>query len=99
MADDADLARRAVAGEQEAAGEIYDRYAPLVRAIALDATGSWSEASDLVQEVFLHALSKLSQLRRPELLCGWIVGIARSEGQEYRRKQARRRRQFAQLVS
>jgi RNA polymerase sigma-70 factor, ECF subfamily len=99
MADDADLARRAAAGEQSAAGEIYDRYAPLVRAIALDATGSLAEANDLVQEVFLRALSRLGQLRRPELLCGWLVGIARREGIEYRRQSARRRRRFTPLNS
>ena len=99
MADDADLARRAAAGEQGAAGEIYDRYAPLVRAIVLDATGSLTEANDLVQEVFLRALSRLGQLRRPELLCGWLVGIARREGMEYRRQSARRRRRFTSLTS
>ena len=98
MADDADLVRRAAAGEQGAAGEIYDRYAPLVRAIVLDATGSLTEANDLVQEVFLRALSRLGQLRRPELLCGWLVGIARREGIEYRRQCARRRRTFTSLI-
>ena len=45
MADDADLATRAAAGDRDAAGEIYDRYAPLVRAILLDITGSWTEAT------------------------------------------------------
>ena len=57
MADDAELAARAAGGERQAVGEIYDRYAPLVRAILFDATGSLDEANDLVQEVFLRALS------------------------------------------
>jgi hypothetical protein len=30
MADDAELANRILAGDRESAGEIYDRYAPLV---------------------------------------------------------------------
>ena len=98
MADDADLATRAAAGDREAAGEIYDRYAPLVRAILLDATGSWTEANDLVQEVFLRAFGQLGQLRRPELLCGWLVGIARRQAADYRRHAARGRRLFTPLV-
>ena len=97
MADDADLARRAATGDQSAAGEIYDRYAPLVRAILFEATGSLAEANDLLHEVFLRALLRLGQLRRGELLCGWLVGIARNEGTEYRRQMAKRRRRFLAL--
>jgi RNA polymerase sigma-70 factor (ECF subfamily) len=98
MAEDSELATRAARGDREAAAEIYDRYAPLVRAIALDATGSLPEADELLQQVFLRALAALSQLRRSESLCGWLVGIARREGAEYRRQAARRRARFGQLV-
>jgi RNA polymerase sigma-70 factor (ECF subfamily) len=98
MTNDADLARRAAVGDREAAGEIYDRYAPLVRALLLDATGSLPEANELVQEVFLRALSRLGQLRRPDRLCAWLIGIARSQGIEYRRQAGRRRRRFLPLV-
>jgi RNA polymerase sigma-70 factor (ECF subfamily) len=98
MASDGELAKRAAAGEREAAGEIYDRYAPLVRAMLLDATGSLPEANDLVQEVFLRALPRLGQLRQPERLCAWLIGIARRQGTDYRRQAGRRRRWFAPLV-
>jgi len=98
MAGDAELAARAVAGDQRAAGEIYDRYAPLIRAILLDATGSLPEANDRLQEVFLRAFERLDQLRRGEALGGWLVEIARREGVEYRRQMARRRRRFSPLA-
>ncbi len=98
MTDDAELAARAAAGEQGAAGEIYDRYAPLVRAILLDATGSLPEANELVQEVFLRAFGRLKQLRRGEALGRWLVEIARREGVEYRRQMARRRQRFSPLT-
>jgi RNA polymerase sigma-70 factor (ECF subfamily) len=98
LALDAELATRAAGGDRQAAGEIYDRYAPLVRAVVLDATGSPTEAADLVQQFFLRALAALAQLRRPERLCGWLVEIARREGTEYRRQTARRRKRFAPLV-
>lgn len=98
MTDDADLARKAAAGDQDAAGEIYDRYVPLVRAILIDATGSLAEANDLVQEVFVRALGRLWQLKQPELLCAWLVGIARRQGAEFRRSKARERRRFSSLA-
>ena len=98
MAEDSELATRAAGGDRQAAGEIYDRYAPLVRGILLDATGSLADADELVQQVFLRALSALDQLRQPESLCGWLVGIARREGAEYRRQAARRRKRFEPLV-
>jgi len=99
MTADADLVRRAIGGDRDAAGEIYDRYAPLVRAILLDATGSLSEANDLLQEVFLRALAGLAQLRQPELLCGWLIGIARRQGSEYRRAKSRQRHRFTPLAN
>jgi RNA polymerase sigma-70 factor (ECF subfamily) len=98
MADDRELAARAAAGDQRAAGEIYDHYAPLVRAILLDATGSMADASDLVQEVFIRALGRINQLRRGEALGAWLIEIARREGIEYRRRMARRRERFSPLI-
>jgi RNA polymerase sigma-70 factor (ECF subfamily) len=99
MADDAELVRRVVAGDAAAAGEVYDRYANLVRAVLLDATASVSDANELVQEVFLKALSQIGRLRQPEKLCGWLVGIARRQGAEYRRLKARERRRITPLIS
>src|SRR5262245_36830125 len=96
--NDAELVRKAMAGDQEAAGAIYDRYAALVRVILLEATGSLAEANELVQEVFLRALGGLAGLRQPELLGGWLVGIARRQGADYRRKKARERRRMTPLV-
>ena len=99
MANDAELAKRAAAGDREAAAEIYDRYASLVRAILLDATGSLPEANELLQEVFLLALSRMGQLKQPESLSAWLIGIARRQGSEFRRQAGRRRRRFVPLVA
>jgi RNA polymerase sigma-70 factor (ECF subfamily) len=99
MANDAELAKRAAAGDREAAGEIYDRFAPLVRAILLDATGSLAEANELLQEVFLLAFSRLGQLQQPESLSAWLIGISRRQGSEFRRQAGRRRRRFVPLVA
>jgi RNA polymerase sigma-70 factor, ECF subfamily len=98
MTDDAELARRAGAGEQEAVGQIYDRYAPLLRAILFDATGTTAAAHELLQDVFVRAIMNLSQLRQPDALVGWLVTIARREGKEYRRRMARERTRFTTLA-
>jgi RNA polymerase sigma-70 factor (ECF subfamily) len=98
MEDDAELAKRILGGDREAAGGIYDRYAPLVRAVLFDATGSLPEADELVQEVFVRGLTRLAQLRRPERIGAWLIGIARHEGKEFRRQAGRRRQRFTTLV-
>ena len=98
MEDDAELAKRILGGDREAAGEVYDRYAPLVRAVLFDATGSLPEADELVQEVFVRGLTRLAQLRRPERIGAWLIGIARHEGKEFRRHAGRRRQRFTTLV-
>lgn len=98
MVGDAELVQRAAAGDREAAGQIYDRHAPLVRAVLQDATGSLAEANDLLQSVFLRALGRLKQLRRGDYLCGWLLGIARREAVDYRRRMARQRNRVAPLV-
>lgn len=97
MEDDAELANRILAGDRESAGEIYDRYAPVVRAVLLDATGSLPEADELVQEVFVRGLTQLAQLRRREKIGAWLIGIARREGKEFQRQAGRRRKRFTTL--
>jgi RNA polymerase sigma-70 factor (ECF subfamily) len=98
MEDDAELVKRILSGNRGAAGEIYDRYSPLVRADLFDATGSLAEADELVQIVFVRGLTHLGQLRRPERIGGWLIGIARREGKEFRRQAGRRRQRFTPLV-
>jgi RNA polymerase sigma-70 factor (ECF subfamily) len=98
MEDDAELVRQILAGDRDAAAAIYDRYAPLLRAVLFDATGSLPEADELVQEVFVRGLTRLAQLRRHERIGAWLVGIARHEGKEFRRQAGRRRLRFSTLV-
>jgi RNA polymerase sigma-70 factor (ECF subfamily) len=52
VVDDGILAARLVAGDDDAIGELFDRYAPFVRGVALRVSGSPGVADDVVQEVF-----------------------------------------------
>jgi RNA polymerase sigma-70 factor (ECF subfamily) len=47
-----------------------------VRAIALRRLGNASEALELTQEVFLHVLRRIHQLREPERFAGWLRQVA-----------------------
>lgn len=53
--DDAALVARVTRGDREAFGQLYDRHAPLLRAVALRMLGGQREAQDLVHDVFLEA--------------------------------------------
>ena len=64
-------------GENAAFKELYDRYAPLIRAVCFDTTGNLADAQDLAQDVFMRAFETLENLREPELFGRWIVAIAR----------------------
>src|SRR5579863_6795916 len=44
------------------------------------------EAEDLVQEVFMQALRKLSTLREPGAIGGWLATIARNRAHDYFRR-------------
>ncbi len=97
--DDAALVRASLAGDKNAYGVLYDRYAPLVRAVCYDHVRNVPDAQDLAQDVFLRAYTHLRQLRRPERFGPWIVGMARWRCREWRRQFARRRNKYAQLGS
>src|SRR4051794_6087293 len=68
----ADLVVRAQAGDREAFGRLVEQFQPTVRAIAMRRLGNASEALELTQEVFLHILRRIHQLREPERFAGWL---------------------------
>lgn len=92
---DEELVRIVRAGDKAAYGVLYDRFAPLVRAVCHDYTHNLADAQDLAQEVFLRAYRRLGELRRPESFGPWIVGIARRRCSEWRRQRLREQRKHA----
>jgi RNA polymerase sigma-70 factor, ECF subfamily len=69
------LVLRAQAGDRRAFGELVERFQPAVYAIALRRLRNPLEAQDLAQEVFVHSMTKLHQLRAPERFAGWLRQI------------------------
>ena len=71
----ADLVRAAQTGDRQAAGELFERYHNMVFSVAYRRLGDYTDAQELVQEVFVQALQKLAQLRTPECFGSWLRSI------------------------
>jgi RNA polymerase sigma-70 factor (ECF subfamily) len=69
------LVELARAGDRAAYGELVQRFQPTVYALALSRLRNPGEAQELTQEVFVHAMTKLDQLRDPQCFAGWLRQI------------------------
>ncbi|HVS39424.1 MAG TPA: sigma-70 family RNA polymerase sigma factor, partial [Gemmataceae bacterium] len=70
-----ELVLRARDGDRAAYGLLVERFQPTVYAVALSRLRNPAEAQELAQEVFLHAMKKLAQLRDPACFAGWLRQI------------------------
>ena len=66
---------RARDGDRSAYGELVERFQSTVYAVALARLRNPTEAQELAQEVFLHAMKKLPQLRDVQCFAGWLRQI------------------------
>ncbi|MBX3364598.1 MAG: sigma-70 family RNA polymerase sigma factor [Phycisphaeraceae bacterium] len=75
---DLDLMRRVAAQEEQAIGELYDRFGSLVYRLAYQAMPTRADADDAVQEIFVR-LWKTSDRYDPKraALVTWVMLIAR----------------------
>ena len=69
------LVDRAKVGDREAYGELVTRFQSSVYAMALARVRDPLEAQELAQDVFVHAMRKLPQLRDPRCFAGWLRRI------------------------
>ncbi len=72
----ATLVRRAQRGDRAAFGVLAEQFQKTVHAICLRRLSNPSEALELTQEVFLHVMQRIDQLREPERFAGWIRQVA-----------------------
>ncbi len=93
--EDAELARRiAAAGDAAAESALYRRLAPRVRLYGLRHLRDPHAAHDLAQQVLLMTLERLrkGEVREPEKLASFVLGISRMTVLEIRRGAWRRER-------
>jgi len=83
--DEAALVLSAQAGDRTAFGALYRRYSRMVHGILL-ASVPWSEAEDLMQDVFVRAIEQLRTLREAPAFGGWLAAIARRAAYDHHRR-------------
>ena len=72
-------------GNQEAFGQLYDLYGPMVHGILL-ARVPFDDVDDLVQDVFLLAFKRIHSLREAGAFGGWLAMIARNRAVDFHRR-------------
>ena len=82
---DPELVHDAQLGDRAAFGLLYRRYARMVHGILL-ARVPRTAAEDLVQDVFLNALSRIASLRDSSRFGGWLAAIARNRATDFHRQ-------------
>jgi RNA polymerase sigma-70 factor, ECF subfamily len=72
-------------GDRAAFGRLYECYARMVHGVLL-ARVPVGEVDDLVQDVFIRALRRLSTLRETASFGAWLAAIARNVANDYHRR-------------
>lgn len=85
ISEDAGCVSAARDGDRAAFGQLYERYARMVHGVLL-AKVPVCEVDDLVQDVFMRALRRLSTLRESGRFGAWLAAIARNVAHDYHRR-------------
>lgn len=83
--DEAALIRAAQAGDRAAFGTLYAQFSRMIHGILL-AHVSYTDAEDLLQDVFVRAMEQLRSLREPEAFSGWLASVARRAAFDHHRR-------------
>ena len=76
---DRELMRRVAAGDETALGELYDRFASVLNALAARVLGDRGDAEEVVQEVFVHAWHRADTYDpQRSAVSTWLVLVTRS---------------------
>lgn len=74
--DTASLVARAQGGDRWASEALFRAHAPAVARVARLLLGQSADVDDVLQDTFVKALGKLSELREPAAFGGWACRIA-----------------------
>ncbi len=84
VSEDVKLVEAARHGDRAAFGRLYERYARMIHGVLL-AKVPIGEVDDLVQDVFMKALRRLSTLRETASFGAWLAAIARNLANDFHR--------------
>lgn len=91
LESDAELVAALKRGDTGAAGRLYDRHVGSVQGVVYRLLGPKADLDDIVQEVFIYALSSIDKLREPALLKSWLIGVSAGKVRAHLRRSWRRR--------
>jgi RNA polymerase sigma-70 factor (ECF subfamily) len=83
--EDATWVAAARDGDRAAFGRLYERYARMIHGVLL-ARVPVGDVDDLVQDVFIRALRRMSTLREAGSFGAWLTAIARNLANDYHRR-------------
>ena len=86
---DADLWARSRAGDRDAFGVLFERYARPIYNYCFRRVGSWATAEDMLSVVFLEAWRRRDKKLPPEKVLPWLYGIATNVVRNQRRSERR----------
>ena len=75
VANDVQLIRRILSGDDEAFGVLIQKYRKGVHALAWRKIGDFHYAEEITQDVFLQVYKKLATLKNPNQFAGWLYVI------------------------
>jgi len=76
---DSDLVRACLEGRQQAWDRLVERYARLVRSVAIRYGFADADADDVTQNVFIVAYRRLETLADHQRLASWLITVAHRE--------------------
>jgi RNA polymerase sigma-70 factor (ECF subfamily) len=83
---DAELVRRAQAGDREAFGSLVIRYAGMVRRLTRAVLHDTADADDAAQDAFLRAWMAVDRFKSDQPLTPWLVRIALNAARDLARR-------------
>ena len=91
-ADDRAVLGRIAAGDEQALGALYDRWQPVVYALAVRILGDRDDAEDVVEDTFCQIWRQAATYETSRgTVATWILTVARSRALDRRRSTQRRR--------
>jgi RNA polymerase sigma-70 factor (ECF subfamily) len=89
--DDAALVAAVKDGNGAAKAALFQRYSSFVERVITHVLGFDAELADILQEVFLNALSSIHLLKDPRLLRPWLYRVATLTARKVLRRRSRRK--------
>jgi RNA polymerase sigma-70 factor (ECF subfamily) len=83
--NEAALVRAAQSGDRAAFGALYKLFSRMVHGVLLSHV-PYTDAEDLMQDVFLRAIQQLAGLREAGAFGGWLAAIARRAAFDHRKR-------------